>query len=397
MGAEEAAMIMLMSPAGTPFRVARLGKVPISIGQSWPYLLIVLLLVLLSDGQLTAATLTRGARTALLWWVCLMAAVVIHELGHLLMSLVLRVPAHPVVLDVWAGHVHAPVPYGPGRTMLVAIAGPLANLVTALLSYNIREVAAWSSAVVPFMVLNLGLFMYHVLPGLPQDGGVVVTAVVKWVTQSETSGMEVGAWAGRFVIFGAAVVFLGGPLVMTRHLPRLLDIVWMAVLAGLLWRTTTDLLKVVRRRHLTDQILGRSILRPTETVPRHTRLDITDATYPRGCAVIVLDDQQEPIGVLVVGAGGRRRRDVLTAGDAMLPAPGPGWVTDAVLDDDISDAADALVASGYPVMAVRTDGGRYGLVWRKDLDREIGRRSSVFGPQRANLGVPHAEGTGSQP
>jgi hypothetical protein len=33
-------MIMLTSPAGKPFTVARVGKVPISVGQSWPYLLI---------------------------------------------------------------------------------------------------------------------------------------------------------------------------------------------------------------------------------------------------------------------------------------------------------------------------------------------------------------------
>ncbi|MHB1008698.1 MAG: zinc metalloprotease [Propionibacteriaceae bacterium] len=390
-------MIMLMSPAGTPFRVARVGRVPISVGHSWPYLLVVLLLVLLADGDLTAATITAGSRTALLWWACLMSAVVIHELGHLLMSLVLRVPAHPVVLDVWAGHVHTPDPYGPGRAILVAIAGPLANLVTALVSYNNREVAGWSAAVVPFMVLNLGMFVYHVLPGLPQDGGVVVSAVVKWVTQSETSGMEVGAWAGRFVIFAAAAVFIGGPLVMTRHLPRLVDMAWVGGLVYLLWRTTSDLLTVVRRRHLTDQILTRNIVRPTETVPRHTRLDITDATYQRGCAVLVLDDSQEPVGVLVVGAGGPHRRDVRTAGDVMLPAPGPDWVTEAVLDDDISDTADALVASGYPVMAVRTETGRYGLVWRTDLDREVGRRGSVFGPRRVSPNVRYADRTGSQP
>ncbi|HSN10718.1 MAG TPA: hypothetical protein VLS51_01225 [Propionibacteriaceae bacterium] len=390
-------MIMLTSPAGTPFRVARVGKVPISVGHSWPYVLVVLLLVLLADGDLTAASLTAGAKTALLWWACLMAAVVIHELGHLLMSLVLRVRAHPIVLDVWAGHVQTHDPYGPGRTMLIAIAGPLANLVTALVSYNNREVAAWSPAAVPFMVLNLGMFVYQVLPGLPQDGGIVVSAVVKWVTQSETSGMEVGAWAGRFVIGAAAAVFLGGPLLMTGHLPRLLDMAWVAVVVYLLWRTTSDLLRVVRRRHLTDQILTRNIVRPTETVPRHTRLDITDATYERGCAVIVLDDSQEPVGVLVVGSGGRHRRDVRTAGDAMLPAPGPGWVTDAVLDDDISDTADALVASGYPVMAVRTETGRYGLVWRTDLDHEVSRRGSVFGPRRVSADVRHADRPGSQP
>ena len=390
-------MIMLTSPAGKPFMVARLGKIPISVGQSWPYLLIGLLVILLADGELSPGTIAEGAKTALLWWGCLAAAVAIHEAGHVLMSLALRVPVHAIVLDVWAGHVRTRIPYGPGRAMLVAIAGPLANLATALLSYNNRDVAAWSLTVVPFMVLNLGLFIYHVLPGLPQDGGLVVSAVVRWVTQSETSGMEVGAWSGRFVIIAAAALFLGGPIVVAGQLPRPVDMVWVGLLVAVLWRATSQVLRMVRRRHLTDQILTRRIARPTETVPRHTRLDIIDATYRRGSGVLVLDDDEKPIGVLVVGAGGPRRRDVLTAGDVMLLAPGPDWVQDATLDDDISDQADVMVATSYPVIAIRTEEGRYGLVWRADLDKEMYRRGSLFGPLRARLELQRAERTGSQP
>jgi len=390
-------VIMLTSPAGKPFRVARLGKIPISVGQSWPYLLIGLLVLLIADGQLTPATIKDGAKTALLWWGCLVAAVAIHEAGHVLMSLALRVPVHPIVLDVWAGHVRSRVRYGPGRAMLVAIAGPLANLATALLSYSNREVAAWSLTVVPFMVLNLGMFIYHILPGLPQDGGQIVSGVVRWVTQSETSGMEVGAWSGRFVIVAAAGLLLGLPIALGKHLPRPVDMVGVGLLVVVLWRATSDVLRVVRRRHLTDQILTRSIARPTETVPRHTRLDIIDVTYKRGSGVLVLDDNEEPIGVLVVGAGGPRRRDVLTAGDVMLPAPGPGWVQDATLDDDISDQADVMVATSYPVIAIRTESGRYGLVWRADLDKEMYRRGSLFGPRRARLDLQAAERTSSQP
>jgi Zn-dependent protease len=390
-------MIMLTSPAGKPFVVARVGRVRISIGQSWTYLLVALLIILLAEGDLTSASIRDGVRTALLWWACLLAAVAIHEVSHTLVSLALGVDVHEIVLDVWAGHLRTRTPSGPDRSMLVALAGPLANLVAAIFSYYNREVAAWSLTVVPFMVLNLGLFIYHVLPGLPQDGGLVVSGVVRWVTQSETSGMEVGAWSGRFVIIAAGAVFLGGPLVMERQLPRIVDAIWVAVLIAVLWRSTTEMLRVVRRRHLTDQIVTRSITRPTETVPRHTRLDIIDVTYKRGSGVLVLDDNDEPIGVLVVGAGGPRRRDVLTAGDVMLPAPGPNWVTDATLDDDISDAADDLVESGYPVMAVRTDAGRYGLVWRADLDKEMYRRGSLFGPRRARLDLLRAERTDSQP
>ncbi len=378
-------MIMLTPPGGEPFEVARVRNVPISIGQSWPYLLIGLLVVLLADEEVTPATIVSFGKTAAIWWGCMIAAVAIHEAGHMLMALALRVPVGPIVLDVWSGHLDYRVRSAPGRTMLVAIAGPLANLATSVISYYNREVATWSLTIVPFMVLNLGLFAYHILPGLPQDGGQVVSGVVRWLTQSTTSGLEVGAWAGRFVIIAAAGLFLGAPIVLGAHLPRVIDIIWVGLLIVVLWRSTSTVLEVVRRHHLTDNILTRVVTRPTETVARHARLDIVDATYKRGSAVIVLDDTEQPVGILVVGSGPAQRRDVLTAGDVMIPAPGKAWAHEAVLDSDVSDQADVLVNTAYPVIAVRTEQGRYGLIWRADLDKELQRQGTPFGPRRARL------------
>lgn len=374
-------MIMVTRPTGKPFQVARVGKVQISVGQSWPYLLIGLLIILLSGKDLTWPSINHGAKTALLWCACLVAAVLIHETGHFLMSLVLRVPAHPIVVDVWAGHVRTRIPRGPGREMLVAGAGPIANLITALGSYYNRDVSAFSLTVVPFLVVNLGMFIYHMLPGLPQDGGFVVSGIVSWVTQSETSGMEVGAWAGRFVAIAAALSLLCGPMLVGGQPPSPVDVLWVSLVLIMMWRSTSDVFRVVHRRHVTDEILTRSIARPTNTVAGHTRLDIIDATYTRGSGVIVLDDE-EPVGVLVVGAGGPNRREVLTAGDVMLKAPGPGWVLDAALDGSISDTADALAANAYPVMAVRTDKGLYGLVWRSELNEELRKWGSGFDTRR---------------
>lgn len=378
-------MIMLTPPAGEPFEVARVRNVPISIGQSWPYLLIGLLVVLLADEDITPQTIVAFGKTAAIWWGCMIAAVAIHEAGHLLMALALRVPVGPIVLDVWSGHLNHRVRSAPGRTLVVAIAGPLANLAASVISYYNREVATWSPTIVPLMVLNLGLFAYHILPGLPLDGGQVVSGVVRWLTQSTTSGLEVGAWAGRFVIIAAAGLFLGSPIVLGGRLPRVIDMIWVGLLIVVLWRSTSRVLQVVRRHHLTDNILTRVVTRPTETVPRHTRLDIADATYKRGSAVLVLDDAEQPIGILVVGAGPEQRRDVLTAGDVMIPAPGKGWTHDATLDSDVSDQADVLVETSYPVIAIRTDQGRYGLIWRADLDKELHRQGTPFGPRRARL------------
>jgi hypothetical protein len=56
-------MIMLTPPGGEPFEVARVRNVPISIGQSWPYLLIGLLVVLLAGGAELVGEVVQYGKT----------------------------------------------------------------------------------------------------------------------------------------------------------------------------------------------------------------------------------------------------------------------------------------------------------------------------------------------
>ncbi len=370
--------------------VGRFRRVPVVLGRSWPLLLIALMIVFLAGEELTPRVIRKATLETLLWGGCLLVSVGVHEVGHLLAAQLLGVPMRRIHVDVWGGHLtHVPVPRSPGVSMVIAVAGPLLNLVVAYVAWLNRDVAYWSLVIGPLMVINALLFVYNMLPGLPQDGGHLVGGVVWWLTGNRTSGLEVGAWSGRFVVVTVVLAWIGLPLKVSRSLPRLVDLLWLVPVCAGMWIWTTIIVRVARRRKTTDRIRLRDIAKPTMTVPMRTRLDIVDASFPAGSGVIVLDDQQRPVGLLAVGAdsvpGGKR--DVRTAGDVMAPMD-PVWESKGDLEAAASEQADLLHHHRLPVVAVQLREGRWGLVWRADVENAVNHRASLLGPRRAAAHEP---------
>ncbi len=379
-------MLMLNSPGDETMTVGHFRKVPVVLGRSWPFLVVMLAFLLMSGQVLTPRNLFQTAQQALVWGGVLVLSTAIHEVGHLLAAQALRVPVRRLHLDVWGGHLtHMPVPQRPGTTILIAMAGPLANLAVAYVAWLYRDAAALSVVVAPVMVLNLALFVYNMLPGLPQDGGHLVSGAVWWLTRNRTSGMEVGAWAGRFVVVTAAVAWLAVPLVTTGEMSRPVDLLWLAPTVTGMWLWTSRILRVARRRRTTDRIWLRDVAKPTMTVPAHTRLDIVDASFPAGSGVIVLNSNDVPVGLLAVGTDRvpDAKRDVRSAGDVMTPMK-PAWVCSSTLEGGSSDESDVLHEHNLSVVAVQLPDDLWGLVWRADLEAAMARHESRAVPAQAS-------------
>lgn len=365
--------------------VGRLRHVPLVLGHYWPLLLVALMMIFLSGETLTPKVITGAGLETLLWGGCLLFSVGLHEVGHLVAAQVLRVPMRRIHLDVWGGHLsHIPVPQRPGVDIVIALAGPLVNLAMAYVAWLNRDIPYWSVAVGPFMVINLVLFVYNMLPGLPQDGGHLVGGVVWWLTGNRTTGLRVGAWSGRLVVVTAVLAWVGIPLQVSGSMPRPVDLLWLLPVCVGMWVWTTIILRTARRRRATDRIRLREIARPTQTVPTRTRLDIVDASFPAGSGVIVIDERDRPVGLLAVGADSvpDGKRDIRTAGDVMT-AMDPVWECDGDLEAATSEQADILHDYRLPVVAVRLADERWGLVWRTDLDAAVQRQTSPFAPRRA--------------
>lgn len=136
------------------------------------------------------------------------------------MTLALPVILALIGLPIFGGA--KPVPFNPNRlrhgelgAAMVGLAGPLTNLVLAFVFFGIFVLVGQPSAstiagliLVTAVVVNLGFFVFNMLPIPPLDGSRVLYAIAPdWARR----GMEVIEQYGIFLIF--AIVMLGGGLI----------------------------------------------------------------------------------------------------------------------------------------------------------------------------------------
>jgi len=112
-----------------------------------------------------------------------------------------------------------PVPFNPQNVRwgewgaaLVALAGPLTNFVLAFVIFGIRQVAAlpegsiWYGVASIAILVNLGFFVFNMIPLPPLDGSRVLYALAPEFVRR---GMETIERYGIIVVF--AVILLAGP------------------------------------------------------------------------------------------------------------------------------------------------------------------------------------------
>ena len=109
-----------------------------------------------------------------------------------------------------------PVPFNPDRVRggdwgaaLVALGGPLTNLIIAFVAFGVWAIAGTPTAGVPGMIfatvvsVNLGFFIFNILPLPPLDGSRVLYALAPEFVRG---GMR---WIERFgIIFVFAIVLI---------------------------------------------------------------------------------------------------------------------------------------------------------------------------------------------
>lgn len=142
----------------------------------------------------------------------------------------------PVMLAIVGGPIFGgakPVPFNPNRVRyeewgaaLVALAGPLTNFIFAFVSFGVLAVVNPSEGsllgtiLLMSVTINLGFFVFNMLPIPPLDGSRVLYAIAPEFVRR---GMEAMEQAGLLVVF-ALVLFAGSLLgqVMTTAIQAIL-------------------------------------------------------------------------------------------------------------------------------------------------------------------------------
>lgn len=165
--------------------VGRFFGVPLYFAPSW--ILIAALITATYGGVVYDAVdgLTRSVSylVALAFAVALALCVLLHELGHVGVSLALGRPVRRVVIFLLGGisEIEGDLER-PRDELLVALAGPLVSLAVAGGSWLGYEATSPGGIAEVFWFLllwsNLIVAVFNLLPGLPLDGGRVLRAVI---------------------------------------------------------------------------------------------------------------------------------------------------------------------------------------------------------------------------
>ncbi len=225
--------------------LGKIAGVPIVLAYSW--FLIAAVTVILFGPQLAKGYPTLGAGAylvAFIYALLLLFSVLVHELAHALMAKAYHWPTHKIVLNLWGGHTQFEnFTATPARSLMVAFAGPLANIVLAGLAWLLLNglgvpqtlnAAVLSTLVNIFLWANLLIGGFNVLPGLPLDGGRLVESIVWKITGNQEKGTVAAGWAGRVIVILLVVAVVGIPLLAGTK-PDTTNILVVIFVGGFLW------------------------------------------------------------------------------------------------------------------------------------------------------------------
>jgi len=364
-------------------RIATIGGVPVYIGRSWPIIALIIVVVFgpqIADGL---PGLGLGAyAVAVAYALLLLVSVLAHEAAHAVVATRAGYRVNRVVADLWGGHTaYESSTARPGASALVAVAGPAANAVLALVAWLALPSVSGdiSSLLVRAMWFTNGFVAaFNLLPGLPLDGGFLVDSLVWRITGRRESGLIAAGWCGRVVTVLVVLALVGEPLVNGRP-PDLFNLVWGFFIGAFLWVGATNAIRSGHASRLLTGIRIDSVWRRAASLPSHASAAqalVLRTSGPGGTAVVVEDDGRNAIGLLDdegLRAIPEQSRETVSVTSVMRQQP-DGWVVDATPDDPIASVVMTMQRLGIGAVPVRgPDGQIAGIVLAADLEAALSR------------------------
>ena len=289
-----------------PVRLGHVFGVPVFLTPSWLIVALVItvtfadIFVRAVPGTSTAAAHLLAFAFALLLAVC----VLLHELGHVLTALSLRLKVNRVVIFLFGGASEIdPEPQRPRDEVLVSAAGPLVSAVLALFAWFFLGMVTDHSALDVELVLllwsNISIAVFNALPGLPLDGGRVLRAIVTGLGANRVTATHVAAVTGRVI----AALVAGSGVLFARGGWGIVTVVLSAMIGAFLWFGATQALVAARVAERMPRLTVGAVLRPAVWVPPDLPLSeaLRWAGEQAARAIVVLDGDQRPVAVVADG------------------------------------------------------------------------------------------------
>lgn len=203
---------------GRSFKMMDIAGIPVKVHWTFGFFFLWIIYIGTNAG-LSNPGLLRLAFFSLALFVC----VILHELGHALTARKYGVKTKDIIISPIGGVARLlNIPSKPSQELVIAIAGPLVNLVLAVLlalglllfrDHGLLPIGEpdrvfdYPGNFFPtLLILNTALIVFNMVPAFPMDGGRVLRAFLsmRWGRLKATRW---AAWIGQ--VFSVAFIFLG--------------------------------------------------------------------------------------------------------------------------------------------------------------------------------------------
>ncbi|WP_298886195.1 site-2 protease family protein [uncultured Serinicoccus sp.] len=355
------------------WRVGTLSGIPIYLGRSW--VLVAVLMIALFGPTVERTLPGLGAwsyAVAFAFVVLLLVSVLVHEAAHALVAQGVGFGVSRIVADFWGGHTaHDGAGGTPARSAAVAVVGPLANGVLALLGWWAMGVLDTTG--VPLLLAyaftwaNSFVAVFNLVPGLPLDGGFLLESLVWGVTGNRHLGTMVAGWSGRLVVVLVAVVLLVPPLLNGDRVPWT-RVAWVALIGVFLWQGASQAIRLGRQgMRASRRTLAETAHRPGVVAADALLHTVPWAEHPLW---VVVDGEGRPDGLVDPPALQQVPREAWPSTPAAavavrLPA---GWAVPLPPQTRLDAVIEVMRRSGSGVVALLDEQGRpWGVVSTHDV------------------------------
>lgn len=204
------------------WRVGRVAGIDISVHATFLLLLVWVAAIAYQTGRTVGAVVT-----GVVFVLAVFATIVLHELAHALTAKRFGIETKGITLLPIGGISNLErIPRDPRQELLIALAGPMVNVVLAILLYvalavsggvpSSMDIAGPTGAVfsraflAQFMAVNVWLAVFNLVPAFPMDGGRVLRAIVAMRRHDYASATATAAKVGRVLalVFGVLGLFV---------------------------------------------------------------------------------------------------------------------------------------------------------------------------------------------
>lgn len=215
--------------------------IPITLDISWPFAF-ALATWTFADSVLPAAAPGRGlaayTSAGIVVAALLLLSLALHEAAHGMAARRAGIGVTGVSLSMLGGATTLrDVPRTPGAAFRIAVAGPLANLVVALIAAVVHVVLVEKeadplsiAAAAVVAMANFVVALINLLPGRPLDGGHILEAAVWKLTGRPARAAQLAAAAGRTI----AALAIGVALIASAS-GDVAAALWLGLLGLVIW------------------------------------------------------------------------------------------------------------------------------------------------------------------